>query len=461
MEKKKYFKSTPNYAKKDGYNKSYKRNESFKKDNLKGKDKENLKQVNVRYYIYQCLYNIYVKKAFVNIEVDHIIRKKDLSIQDKNLLTKVVYGTLQKDYLLNWEIKKLSDKRPKDEAKIILLMSLYQLHFLDKVPPFAIINEAVEVAKKVQGEFVAKYVNAILRESTRQNLTLKEEDCKNHYEYLSILYNTPVFVIKMWERHYGMDKTMQILIANSKEAPLAVRCNVDKQLILKNPNFIEGKLAKNSLIYVGNDLLNEVEFKNKEISIQDESSQYVVDMLSPKENDRIIDMCAAPGSKSAYISKLIGSGKLLSIDIYPHRVELMEKYFKELGLNNVTCVCYDSTSLYKKEKLLHSFDKVLLDAPCSGLGVIRRKPDIVFDLSSDKLDELVALQEKLLDQAYLLVKDDGEILYSTCSINKKENDSQITTFLAKHPDMKRIFEKQIFPDEYDSDGFYIAKLVKK
>ena len=155
------------------------------------------------------------------------------------------------------------------------------------------------------------------------------------------------------------------------------------------------------------------------------------------------------------------TGKVLALDIHPHRVEIMKKNLTSLKLTNVTCICYDSTKLHEKEKLKESFDKVLLDAPCLGLGVVRRKPDILLDLKDENLDEIVLLQQKLLDEAYLMLKEGGELVYSTCSINKKENDSQVTAFLSKHKDMKRIFEKQIFPDEYNSDGFYIAKMVKE
>jgi 16S rRNA (cytosine967-C5)-methyltransferase len=155
------------------------------------------------------------------------------------------------------------------------------------------------------------------------------------------------------------------------------------------------------------------------------------------------------------------TGKVLAIDIHPHRVELMKKMLSSLKLTNATCVCFDSTKLSSKEKLVESFDKVLLDAPCLGLGVVRRKPDILLNLKDENLDEIESIQAKLLDQAYEMLKSKGEMVYSTCSINKKENDSQIMTFLSRHKDMKRVFEKQIFPNEYDSDGFYICKLVKE
>lgn len=421
---------------------------------------------NIRYYIYKCLYNIYVKMAFSNIEIDHIIRENKISELDAKLLTNIVYGTLLHEKVLKWEIKKLCEKAPKIEAEIILLMSLYQLKYLDRIPSFAVLHEAVFIAKKEGGIVMGNFVNAILRESQRQNLQFSKEQAKDEYEFLSIYYNMPIWVIKMWETHYGKQQTLKILQSNTKEPPLSVRVNshkVTQENILQNKDFIPGKLAKNALQYIGNTpIASTLEMKKGFISVQDESSQYVVEVLNPQENEKILDMCAAPGSKTQYISELMnGTGKVLAIDIHPHRIEIMKKYLKELDLNNITCVCFDSCKLHEKEKLKESFDKVLLDAPCLGLGVIRRKPDILHNLTSDKFDEICSIQQKLLEEAYLMLKKKGEIVYSTCSINKKENDAQIIEFLGKHKDMVRVFEKQIFPNDYDSDGFYICKMVKE
>lgn len=422
---------------------------------------------NIRFYIYQCLYNIFYKHAYSNIEIDHTIRENKINDLDAKLLTNVVYGTLIHEKILQWEINKLSKNQPKEQAKIILLMSLYQLKYLDRIPEFAILNEAVAIAKKVASDATGKFVNAILRESLRQKLTFDINCCKDEYEYLSIYYNCPIWVIKMWEIHYGKETTLNILKENLKEPPLAIRVNIHKttkqNILDHSKDFINGNLANNSLIYQGNTPISStLEFKQGLISVQDESSQYVVEILDPKPNEKLLDMCAAPGSKSQYACELMNKeGKILAIDIHQHRVEIMKKYLKELGLSNITCVCYDSTKLHEKEKLIASFDKILLDAPCLGLGVIRRKPDILKDLTSQKLDEICFLQEKLLEEAYILLKPHGTLVYSTCSINKKENDGQIMAFLSRHSNMKKMFEKQIFPFEYNSDGFYIAKLVKE
>ena len=479
MEKKKQFKNNnkgigldrPRFQKKDGNKKGtfkHSKDKPFKNTKIEKTEKvvKEEKVNNVRYFIYKCLYNIYVNKAFSNIEIDHVIRENNINELDAKLLTNIVYGTLSHDRILNWEIKQLCQKAPKDQAKVIILMSLYQLKYLDRIPDFAILNEAVSIAKKVGGEQMGKFVNAILRESLRQELKFTKEVAKDEYEYLSLTYNMPVWVIKMWEKHYGKAKTLSLLEYSTKEAPLSIRVNIhktNKEEILKNSDFVLGKLARNALTYEGiTPIAQTEEMKKGLISVQDESSQYVVEVLDPKANTKVLDMCAAPGSKTQYICELMeNTGKVLALDIHPHRVEIMKKYLASLKLTNVTCICYDSTKLHEKEKLIESFDKVLLDAPCLGLGVVRRKPDILLDLKDEDLDEIVLLQQKLLDEAYLMLKEGGELVYSTCSINKKENDAQVTAFLSKHKDMRRVFEKQIFPDEYNSDGFYIAKMIKE
>ena len=246
--------------------------------------KKEEKPSNVRLFTYKCLYNIYVNKAYSNIEIDHIIRSNNINELDAKLLTNIVYGTLSNEKVLNWEMKKLCDKTPKEQARIIILMSLYQLKFLDRIPPFAILNEAVSIAKKEGGEAMGKFVNAILRESLRQNLKFSREDAKDEYEYLSIAYNMPVWVIKMWEIHYGKEKTINILKSSNQEAPLAVRANihkVHKDQLLSNPDFVSGKLANNSLIYVGSTPIAQTEeMKKGLVSVQDESSQYVVEVYN-------------------------------------------------------------------------------------------------------------------------------------------------------------------------------------
>ena len=195
------------------------------------------------------------------------------------------------------------------------------------------------------------------------------------------------------------------------------------------------------------------------VTIQDESSQLVAPLLSPSEDDLVLDMCCAPGSKTTHLAALMNNkGKIIACDLFEHKIKLVKENLKRLNISNVELHAIDATTL--KEKYLEgTFDKILLDAPCSGLGVMKRKPEIKYHDSS-VMDTIIPLQAKLLDNAYYLLKNNGKMVYSTCTINKKENEQMIKKFLEKYPDMKIVEERKILPFVYDSDGFYMCKLEK-
>lgn len=200
-------------------------------------------------------------------------------------------------------------------------------------------------------------------------------------------------------------------------------------------------------------------FKNGLVTIQDESSQLIAPLLDPQPTDLVLDMCCAPGSKTTHLAAIMNNqGKIIAYDLFEHKIKLVEANLKRLGVNNVELHVGDAT-LLKEKYSEESFDKILLDAPCSGLGVMKRKPEIKYH-DSGAMDTIIPLQAKLLDNAYYLLKKNGKMVYSTCTINKKENEQMIKQFLDKYPDMKIIEEKKILPYVYDSDGFYMCKLEK-
>lgn len=419
----------------------------------------------VRECAFECLCNIILNKSYSNIDLDHMIRKNNLSSIDSALLTQIVYGTLQHQNLLRWEIEQyLTGKKLRPRMNILMMMSLFQLRYLDKVPPYAIINEAVDLAKKNDGEAMGRFCNALLRKLSTQQKKLQKEDCKNVYEYYYLQYNIPTWLSKMWEKYYGLEIAQKLVESSNQEHHLAFRINtskITKEEVMKNPNFLRGKLCDSAVILKNKQAPKDLyEFRHQWISIQDEASQFVSHILNPQKGEKVLDMCAAPGSKTIHMAQMMeNQGKILAIDIHQHRVDLIKKAAEQMQLNNIMAKCADSTTL--EQKLRHNyFDKILLDAPCSGLGVISHKSDILFDLSLDKIEEIVSLQEKLLDNAYHLLAVHGELVYSTCTINKQENELQTIKFLSKHKDMKKVFERQIFPYEYDCDGFYIVKFQK-
>lgn len=420
--------------------------------------------MNIREIAVKVINEVIFDKAYSNIVLDKALNNENISQVDKNFITKIVHGVLQNYYLLDYKIKKLNNKNIKRKIYLILLISIYQIDYMDKIPNYAVINEAVKLTKHLVDNYASKFVNAFLQNYLKENIEVKEEDFKDKFEYYSIKYSMPIFVVRLLIKQYSEEVALKIFESTLLNAPLSLRVNTfktNKDELLKNSEYKEGNLDT-CLIYQGetrtklnNDVINGL------VSIQDEAGQLIAPLLELNSDDLVLDMCAAPGSKTCHMGEILkNKGKIIAIDLYEHRLELLNKASKRLGLTNIETKAYDSTKLheiYKKE----SFNKILLDAPCSGLGVIRRKMDIKFNVSPQSIDELVALQKDLLEEAYYLLKNKGILVYSTCTLNKKENDKQIERFIKDHLDMKIIKEKTILPYENNSDGFYYCKMIKE
>lgn len=418
----------------------------------------------VRKIAFEVLNEIYIKKAYANLALNSAISSNDLSVIDRTFLTRVVYGTLQNSILLEYQLNKVTQqKKVKPKMRIVLLMSLYQLRYMEKVPSYATINEAVEIMKEMDGQQAANFANGVLRNLNRMEIHLDESMFKTTLEYYSVKYSHPLWLLQMMEKHYGEEITKKICEVNQTPPNVAMRVNtlkVSLESMLELPYFRRGKLAKYSLIYTAGNSLNDFSYLKKgEVFIQDESSQFVAEFLNPIENSTVLDMCAAPGSKSINLGILMkNTGKITALDLHPHRVKLIDNAVRTMGLSNIETKAMDAT---KVESLEKTYDYVLLDAPCSGYGVIRRKPDILLKNEQGDLDGLIQLQAALLEAAYRVMKNQGTLVYSTCTLNKKENNLQIESFLNRHEDLELVESRQIFPFEYDSDGFYMAKIKRK
>lgn len=418
----------------------------------------------VRELAFKVLWDILKDDSYSNIALDKALRDEPLSIVDKKFLTMLVHGTLQRYSSLEYEIKQVTKgKEVKDKMKLMLIMSLYQLRYMDKTPSYAIINEAVEFMKSIDGKAGASFTNGVLRTLTRENHKPKISDFPSYLHYLSVAGNTPMFICKMWNSQYGGEIVKEIIKTNLKEAPLALRVNTlkAKKEDLLNQYLVDGNLASSAIIYKGSKRISELdEFKEGLISVQDESGQLVAPLLDPKEGEVILDMCAAPGSKTGHIAELMkNKGTIYALDLHEHRVKLLNDGMKRLGVEIVQAKAMDATKL-ESEFEKESFDRILLDAPCSGLGVVRRKPDILRKITPQKIDDIMKDQINLLNSADQYLKVNGILVYSTCTINKNENERQIAKFIENHPNYELIEEKTILPFEYDSDGFYLAKLKK-
>lgn len=408
---------------------------------------------------YHILKDICMEKRYSNLAL-----KEELdafSDVDKGFITNIVYGTLQHYRYVRYQWKDYANSMPKEEVALLVDMSVYQIFFMDKVPNYAIVNEAVEISKGLFGGKYEKFMNAILHTVLRNGervISGSEE------ERMAIRYSFPLWIVKMWSKQYGKETCFKICESLNRIPNQSARVNTLKiskqELMESNSKFVEGNIARDAVFYDGGNIAHSEEFKKGFVTIQDESSQLVAEFLNPQENEVILDMCAAPGSKTCHIGSLMkNKGKLYALDIHEHRVELIKYNARRLGIIMIEALCKDASNLsdtFEKE----SFDKILLDGPCSGYGVISRKGDIKYHMKSEDMDSCIKMQRVLLDSASEYVKVNGEIIYSTCTLNKKENEKQIEAFLQRHKNFELIEEKTIFPFEYNSDGFYMAKIKR-
>lgn len=400
-----------------------------------------------------CLHNTY----------SNLLLRKELNKakeQDKGLITQIVYGTLQNYRLCRYQWEDLVKKLPSDDICVLLDMSIYQLFYMDKVPAYAIINEAVEITKKSIHPKMAKMVNAVLHQAERRK---EREVIGNEVKMLAIKTSHPEWIVSMWKAQYGMDVAEKICYANMETKPNAARVNTWKtskeKLLAQDERFHEGYMSKYALLYDGS-IAETSSYEQGLISIQDEASQLIARIVDPQPDEEILDVCSAPGTKANHMAELMqNKGHIVCGDLHPHRVELIREGAKRLGITIMEPMVMDATELAEIKGQM--FDRVLCDVPCSGYGVLARKSDIKYHMKSEDMDTLIPIQKKILSKSAEHVKPNGILVYSTCTLNKKENEKQIQAFLKEHDDFMLVEERTIFPFEAHSDGFYMAKLQRK
>lgn len=400
-----------------------------------------------------CLHNTY----------SNLLLRKELNKakeQDKGLITQIVYGTLQNYRLCRYQWEDLVKKLHSDDICVLLDMSIYQLFYMDKVPAYAIINEAVEITKKSIHPKMAKMVNAVLHQAERRK---EREVIGNEVKMLAIKTSHPEWIVSMWKAQYGMDVAEKICYANMETKPNAARVNTWKtskeKLLAQDERFHEGYMSKDALLYDGS-IAETSSYEQGLISIQDEASQLIARIVDPQPDEEILDVCSAPGTKANHMAELMqNKGHIVCGDLHPHRVELIREGAKRLGITIMEPMVMDATELAEIKGQM--FDRVLCDVPCSGYGVLARKSDIKYHMKSEDMDTLIPIQKKILSKSAEHVKPNGILVYSTCTLNKKENEKQIQAFLKEHDDFMLVEERTIFPFEAHSDGFYMAKLQRK
>ncbi|UTB80924.1 16S rRNA (cytosine(967)-C(5))-methyltransferase RsmB [Staphylococcus carnosus] len=430
---------------------------------------------NVRALAFETLEAIFQDKAYSNLKLNEVLKANELSRADKNLLTELVYGTIKRKITLEYYLKPFVQTRIKGWMRHLLWMSIYQYQYLDKVPDHAIINEAVEIAKVRGGLHNSKVVNGILRNMMRSNLP-NPADIKDDKQRISIMYSMPKWIVKHWVTHYGVDTTERIAQSMLERPGQTVRVNLTRKTVaqaiqqLQDEGYtvVQDSDIEYCLHASGKPVAESRAFKDGIVSIQDKSSMFVAQILAPAEGDDILDACSAPGGKACQTAELLdGTGHVDATDIHEHKIDLIEHNVRKLRLKNVTAFQHDATKSYEK-----MYDKILVDAPCSGLGVLRHKPEIKYMQTPETINNLVELQLEIMNNIKDSVKPGGVIVYSTCTIEQMENENVIYTFLKQNKDFEfepflhpRTKEKvktlQILPQDFDSDGFFITKIRRK
>ena len=420
--------------------------------------------------------------AYSNLVLSKELNESNLDDKDRALVTELVYGTIRRKNTLDTIISnfvkdiKLMDKKVLN----ILRIAIYQMHFLDKVPEFAACNEAVELAKAIS-EQNGKLVNGILRSYTKNPDDI--EVSNGVVDRLAYQYSYEPWFIRMIYKQYGEKDGKRILSGLNQTPKVTVRVNNTKadfdevydRLEEMGYDVEEGYACPEAIIIRGGrSIEGNPLFIEGAITVQDESAMLVAPLLDLEENDTVLDLCAAPGGKTTHIAELLeGKGKVYGFDLHENKLSLIKENAERLGLNNIEVKEMDATkmdSLY-----VSSADKVLIDVPCSGIGIIRKKPEIKWNKTRKSLKELIPTQREIMENAWQYLKNGGTMIYSTCTLNKEENEDNVEWFLNKHKDAKveKIFlgnmdnfvynadgSLTILPNEY-MDGFYIAKIVKK
>ena len=432
------------------------------------------------------LYKIDKENAYSNIALDEELRKnrKLLNEKDIGLISEIVYGTTTWKLTIDTIIKKYS-KLKIEKLSIwilnILRMGIYQIVFLDKIPKSAAVNESVNLAKRYGHPASANFVNAILRKIEKKDFE-EMSQIKEPIQRIMLTTSTPKWIIEELLKEKAIQDVEEICKNSNQKPSLSIRVNTlktTKENLIKELKKLQIEIKQGILEdFLIVEKVKQIEnleiFKQGWCTIQDESAGLAALVLKPREGERILDACSAPGGKTCYLAQLMkNKGMIEAWDIHPHRTKLVGETAKRLGIQIIQTKVKDATL---KENNIEKFDKILLDVPCLGTGVIRKKPDIKWKHDKTEIEEITKIQKTILQNCSEYLKEGGELVYSTCSILQEENENIISDFLKKNKNFKitpiPINEKNMFYQYRENagylkvypnkeiDGFFICKIKK-
>ena len=416
------------------------------------------------------------KGAYSNIVLNETFKTLNINSKEKAFITEIFYGVIRNKKFLDYIIGKNTKEIKKEWIRNLLRISIYQITFMDSDNK-GVVWEATELAKKKYGVPISKFINGTLRNYLRnKDSELKNLADEKNYE---VLYSIPEWFCDILEKQYGNENLKQSITSLKKIPYLSVRVNKLKYTEKEFEEFLKEKdiqiIKKVDTVYYINSglIINSEEFKTGKIIAQDASSYLAARNLGVMPNELVLDICAAPGGKTAVLAEnMENEGEIIAIDIYQHKIKLIDTNMKKLGIDIVKAIVMDARNVNKQGR---KFDKILVDVPCSGYGVIRKKPEILYSKNKENIEELAKLQLEILNSAADILKDGGELIYSTCTITDEENTNNIEKFLKEREEFK--VEKLYIPEnvsgDYDKlggfcinykeeimDNFYIIKLVK-
>lgn len=444
--------------------------------------------VNTRAIVLDILMEINENDAYSHLTINNALKKfQYLEKQDRAFITRLSQGTIEKLIYLDYVIdlySKVSVKKMKPLIRNLMRMSVYQILFMDNIPDSAVCNEAVKIAVKRKFGTLKGFVNGVLRNIVRNKNDIKEP------ESLSIKYSMPEWIVSRWENVYGREKLVQMLCAFEQESPTYVMCNTNEKSLAEIVDILktQGVVVEmvdgipNALKISGYDYIAGLDaFNQGLINVQDISSMLVGLVVSPEKGSKVIDVCAAPGGKSVHMAIMLeGTGSVDSRDISENKVYQMEETVQRIGLSNMQVNVQDALVLNDAD--IENADVVLCDLPCSGLGIIGRKSDIKYKMTPEKQEELVKIQREILKVVHRYVKPGGRLVFSTCTINEKENEENVKwivenlgfkaeslegvipeRFVVDEETMKTIKKGyiQLLPGVHGTDGFFISRFRKE
>lgn len=447
-----------------------------------------MSQITSRELALRILSRVEEESAYANLLMQKSLHELS-NPRDRQLTTLLVNGTLKNrltlDYALRRHLRKPMSELPQ-EVRWILRTSAFQILYLAKIPPAVAVHEGVELTKRGQGKYTA-LVNSVLRRvlETGWEITWPSAE-KEPVRYLSVRYSHPEWMVKRWLKRYGFAETEALCQANNEPAPVWIRTNtlkIDREGLiqrLENEGVTvkRGERVPESLIIEDFGSVEKLpSFREGLFTVQDESSQLIAHVLNPRAGDRVLDACSAPGGKTTHLAqKMEDQGEIVAFDVHPHKLDLIEGLAERLGITIIQPRLGDARELPGVEDLTRQ--KVLVDAPCSGLGVIRRRADMRWHKKEEEIKELPLLQLAILERAAKCVEVGGELVYSTCTIEPEENFEVVKTFRMKHPefipvnlvdelpyplmderDQRQAMRGmlQILPHKHGMDGFFLAK----